>query len=213
MDLKSLISNICDKDYFVKGVNKVMQKSPYDYLKMDLKINMSNRIENLINSQLHHVTFLKGSHPIHAGDEVAFFYAIKHGLVRGYYINENGVDITKCFSKEKGFFGSECFRTNKPSTYYVECIEDCECIKIPYSFVREVVTLEQGLGDYIQRKYLEEIQKLEDRTKDLLQLSAEERYSNFMKEYSWIQDRIPLKLVASYIGINAGSLSRIRKAL
>lgn len=211
MKVKNLI---CVKDYFDKGVKKrVMQKLPYDYLKMDLKINMSNRIKNLINSQLYQVTFRKGCHPIHAGDEVTFFYAIKRGLVRGYYINENGVDITKCFSNENGFFGSECFRTNKPSTFHVECIEDCECIKIPYSFVREAITLDSGLGEYIQQKYLEEIEKLEIRTKDLLQLSAEERYSNFMKEYPWIKDRIPLKLVASYIGINAGSLSRIRKAL
>lgn len=190
-----------------------MQNLPCEYLKDCLKFNISNSIENLINSQLSIVMFDKGNHPIHMGDDVRFFYMIIDGLVRGYYINENGIEVTKCFSYENCFFGSECYRTNKQSTYYVECIEECKCLKIPYSFVHEIIAQDPKLGEYIQNKYLEEVEKLENRTKNLLLLSAEEQYLNFIKEYSLIQQRIPLKYIASYMGIKAGSLSRIRKTL
>lgn len=190
-----------------------MQNLPCEYLKDYLKMNMSNRMENLINEQLSMVTFPKGNHPINMGDDVRFFYMIIEGLVRGYYINENGIEVTKCFSYEKCFFGSECYRTNRQSTFYVECMEQCKCIKIPYAFVREIITQDSKLKEYIQVKYFEEVEKLENRAKNLLLLSAEERYLAFKKEYALIHHRIPLKYIASYMGIKPGSLSRIRKIL
>lgn len=170
-------------------------------------------IENLLNAKLSMVTFPKGNHPINMGDDVQFFYFIIEGLVRGYYISENGIEVTKCFSYENCFFGSECYRTNRQSTFYVECIEHCKCIKIPYAFVREIISKDSKLGESIQIKYFEEVEKLENRAKKLLLLSAEERYLDFKKEYALIYHRIPLKYIASYLGIKPGSLSRIRKIL
>lgn len=190
-----------------------MKTLPYEYLNNCIKIDISHQIETIINSQLSIIMFHKGDHPIKMGDEVRCFYMIIEGLVRGYYINEEGIEATKCFSFENGFFGSECYRTKKLSTYYIECLEECTCLKIPYSFVYDIIAKEPKLAEYIQTKYLDEVEKLENRAKNILLLSAKERYLSFVKDYSLIHQRIPLKVIASYIGIKAGSLSRIRKTV
>lgn len=190
-----------------------MAIQPSEYLKNCLKIEMVDDISVVIDGNASVVTFKKGHHPIQTGDEVTSFYFIIYGIVRGYYIDAEGKEATKCFRFENGFFGSECFRTNSHSSFYVECIEECKCIKLPYTVIRKIVSLDKQVEQYVQNLYLEEIGKLESRSKYLLLLSADERYIRFCKEYPNLQRRIPLKYIASFIGIKAGSMSRIRKKL
>jgi CRP-like cAMP-binding protein len=64
------------------------------------------------------------------------YYIIK-GLVRGYYLTFNGNEITKCFSAEEEIFGVEGFLYNRNATYYVECLEDVDCIRISYEVIRD----------------------------------------------------------------------------
>lgn len=190
-----------------------MRIQPSEYLKKCLNINLNNQIAALIDEHACIVTFEKGYHPIRLDEEVTSFYFIVYGIVRGYYIDVAGNEVTKCFSSENCFFESECYRTNKCFTFYVECLEDCTCIKFPYSLVREMISLDQQFKNDIERLYFDEVERLENRTKNLLLLSAEERYIFFCKEYPNLQKRLPLKYIASYIGIKAGSMSRIRKKL
>ena len=186
---------------------------PSEYLKNCLKIRLDKDISVVIDDKASVVTFEKGYHPIQMGDKVSSFYFIIYGIVRGYYIDDDGKEATKCFSFENGFFGSECFRTNSYSSFYVECIEECKCIKLPYTVIRKIISMDKQVEQYVQNLYLEELGKLESRAKYLLLLSADERYISFCKEYPNLQRRIPLKFIASFIGIKAGSMSRIRKKL
>lgn len=99
------------------------------------------------------------------------------------------------------------------TTFYVECLEECKCLRLPYSLVQKITSLDQQVGNYIQNLYLEEVGKLEHRTRDLLLMTAEERYISFCKDYPSLQRRVQLRYIASYIGIQPASMSRIRKKL
>lgn len=184
-----------------------------EYLKNCLQLNIDSKLEDKINTNTAIVTYNKGYHPIQMGDEVKVFYFIISGIVRGYYINEEGIEMTKCFCYENHFFGSECFRTKSLSSFYVECIEECKCIQIPYKFVHEILFGNPSFEHYIHSLYLDEVGNLENRARNLQFFSAEERYFDFCKKYPDLQHRIPLKYIASYIGIKPGSMSRIRKKL
>ena len=190
-----------------------MNIQPSEYLKQCLKIDLNDQLTALIDTYASIVTFEKEDHPIRADEEVKSFYYIIYGVVRGYYIDAAGNEVTKCFAFENCFFGSECYRTNKHSTFYVECLEECKCVRLPYSLVREIVSLDWQIGKCIENMYLSEIEKLESRAKNLLLLTAEERYIHFCKEYPSLQKRLQLRYIASYIGIKPGSMSRIRKEL
>lgn len=186
---------------------------PSEYLQNCLKFNLNPATQEQLDYETSIVTFQKGQHPIEADSTVTAFYFLIYGIVRGYYIDSNGNEVTKCFSYENRFFGSECFRTNLPATFYVECLEECKCIKLPYHFVRKIMKTDKQIEKYIQDLYYEEISKLESRTQNLLSLPAKQRYIDFCKTYPNLQNRLPLKYVASYLGIAVGSLSRIRKDL
>jgi CRP/FNR family transcriptional regulator, anaerobic regulatory protein len=186
-----------------------MTINPSEYIERCLKVQLDEEVKDLLNAQSTIVTFHKGEHPVREGDKMDSFYFLIYGLVRGYFIDKEGNSVTKCFSCEKQFFSAECFRTNEKSSLFVECLEESKCIKIPYSLVRKL----EDLTQVINKLYLDEIARLDGRVKELFLLNAEERYINFCREYPDLQDRVPLKYIASYIGIQAGSMSRIRRKL
>lgn len=190
-----------------------MNNYPSEYLKGCLEFDFDNKIVHMIDTEASIITFEKGHVPIHMDEEIINFYFIINGVVRGYYLDEDGNDVTKCFVCENGFFGSECYRTGERSTFFVDCLEECKCIKLPYSLIQKLSSLDQRIEQVIYMMYLNEIGEVEDRAKKLILLSAEERYIYFCKKYPDLQNRLQLKYIASYIGIQAGSMSRIRKKL
>lgn len=174
-----------------------------------LGVKLNPRSKEWLNAQAGLVEFPKGHHPVRQGEQMEAFYFLIRGLVRGYYVDEDGREITKCFSQENQFFSSECFRTGTNASFSVECLESCRCIRIPYSSVRSL----DELGRTMNRLYQDELARLDNRVKNLLSMSARERYLEFCREYPGLQERVPLKYIASYIGIQAGSISRIRKEI
>lgn len=171
-----------------------------------LHIVFDDREKDYIRLTVKEVRFAKGEIPVLEGNIMDSFFFIVKGIVRGYYLDQDGNEVTKCFSSENQFFSSECFRTNLPSSFNVECIEDCQCIRVPYLTVKAIDKVEEKIN-YL---YVKEIQRLEKRVHNMLMMNAQERYCNFCNEYKGVCNRIPLKYVASYIGINPASLSRIR---
>lgn len=172
-------------------------------------LTLTDDMKKALNPYIRDVTFEKGTIPVHEGDCMTDFYFIVSGLVRGYYLDADGNEVTKCFSCENQFFSSECFRTKLPSTFFIECLEDCQCIQVPYQIIEE----ETILTEKINYLYTQEVGSIERRVRSMLLLNAEERYKNFCNEYAPLCNRIPLKYIASYIGIEAASLSRIRHNL
>lgn len=188
-----------------------MRIRPSESIRKYFNMGFDEQIMALLDENASIVTFDKGQLPIQAGEEGNAFYLILHGLVRGYYLDDDGHEVTKCFASENCFFGSECYRTKQGATFYVECLEACECIRLPYALVRELETLDARMEKYIQRLYLEEVARLEQRTRNLLLMDAGERYMDFCKQYPDLQKRVQLRYIASYIGIKPASMSRLRK--
>lgn len=61
--------------------------------------------------------------------------------------------------------------------------------------------------------YLTIVRRLESKAKNSALMNAKEQYIEFCKKYPHLYSRVELKYIASYIGIRAASLSRIRKEI
>jgi len=133
--------------------------------------------------------------------------------VRGYYLDEDGKDVTKCFSAENEFFCTECFRTGRPSTFFIECLERTRYLAFPYPLVRNLMQSCPELAAHIELLFEREIDKLEKWRRRLSLYSAGERYRIFLAENPLLARRAPLKHVASLLGVRPETLSRIRKSL
>lgn len=181
------------------------------YLENGLGIKLDESAADMINQRALIVNFPAGHIALLEGDRSSNIYYIIKGIVRGYYIDEQGNDITKCFCSENKFFSSEGYRTESASSFTIECLENCKCIQIPYELVHEITGKDMYLSNLFTQYYLKEVGNLENRLKNLVLMNAEERYLNFCKQYPNIYDRVELKYIASFIGIRPASLSRIRK--
>lgn len=184
-----------------------------NYLEEGLGIKMNRNIAEMINGEASFVEFPEKHIVLLEGMKSSNLFLIIRGIVRGYYIDDQGNDITKCFSSEKEFFSSEGLRTGRVSSFTIECLEACQCIRLPYELVHKIMKEDENLKNFFLNYNLSEIEKLEKKAKNLALMNAEERYIDFCKQYPYLHNRVELKYIASYIGIRAASLSRIRKGM
>lgn len=182
-------------------------------LKEILEIKINKNTSDMIDNEASFVDFPCGKIVLLEGEKSANLYFIIKGIVRGYYIDEQGNDITKCFSSENEFFSSEGLRTGSASSFTIETLENCRCIQLPYRLIQRVIEEDENLKNLFVKFYLREVERLEGRSRNLTLMSAEERYIDFCKKYPHLHNRVELKYIASFIGIRAASLSRIRKEM
>lgn len=94
-----------------------------NFFEEGLGIKIDENIREIIDAGVSFVEFPCKHIVLLEGTQSANLYFILRGIVRGYYIDEKGNDITKCFCSEKEFFSSEGLRTGSVSSFTIECLE------------------------------------------------------------------------------------------
>lgn len=156
--------------------------------------------------------YLKGKNVQEIGHTCKTIYFVKTGVVRIYYFKDS-TDITESFEFENAFVArAESLFTGKPSQKAIQAIEDTELIAIDSNKLFRLFDshsdLERLFRKIIETSYVNTVNRIES-----LQFhTAEERYKFLLKDRPNILKRIPLKYVASFLGITQVSLSRIRGA-
>jgi len=140
-----------------------------------------------------------------------FIGFIVKGSVRTYHNNPNGTEQTLYFALENEWITSyHSFLTNEPSWVSIECLEDSKVILLPKTLLTQLYK-ETSIANYIGRLIAENLYLQEyERNKDLLTLSASQRYQKLIDTRPELLQRIKLQHIASFIGIAKESLSRIR---
>lgn len=136
---------------------------------------------------------------------------VARGCFRMYH-EVDGEERCKDFQSEGQFTGSlYSFVSRKPALFNVAAIEKSEVLEI----TREQLNLlfdKYKVWERFGRLYMEQIFLYkEQREAALLNDMAGHRYSNFLKDHPQWAQRIPLKYIASYLGIKPESLSRLRR--
>jgi CRP-like cAMP-binding protein len=137
-------------------------------------------------------------------------YFIVEGIVRIYYY-KNELDITECFAFENSIIARvESLFTNQPSRKAIQIIEDATLIAINapklFALYDTFPDIERLFRKIFEAAYVDTVNRVES-----IQFhSAEERYNALLKDAPNVLQRVPLKYVASYLGITQVSLSRIR---
>ena len=132
------------------------------------------------------------------------------GLVRSYYLNE-GRDITSRLMDE-GFIITSwiSFYTRRPGDEFIETLEDTVLSCVHYSDIQNLYD-EFPEFNIIGRKQVEySFYMSELRTRMLRKHTAEEKYKFFLDNHSHLLQRVTLKHVATYLGMNEETLSRVR---
>lgn len=136
------------------------------------------------------------------------------GLFRYVYINEQGVEFTKGFMLDKSFISSySAMVLHHPSYFAIEALEPSSYLEIAWFDFQKLLEKDvfwvHLLLQFLERGYMVK----EKRERDLLLLDAETRYKNFLSEFPGIDQRVKQGIIASYLGIQPETLSRIRKRI
>jgi CRP-like cAMP-binding protein len=147
------------------------------------------------------------------GQRCKTIYFVKDGLARIFYLKD-GVEVTEYFAFENDLIiRAESLFTKKPSRKAIQALEDTVFIGIPadllFSLFDVYPQIERLFRKIIEQAYVHAVNRME-----AIQFhSAEERYAQLLEEKPDLIKRIPLKHIASYLGITQVSLSRIRAAI
>lgn len=148
---------------------------------------------------------------IKEGDTCNHIYLLLDGLVRMYYIKE---DEEVCslffFERDHLFTVPNSFYSRRPGYQFIETLEASTLARISYDKLQHLYKTYPELnfiGRVITENYFV---KSEERLYLLRKRNAEERYAYIMENYPVLLQKMPLKYIASYLGITLETLSRIR---
>lgn len=141
------------------------------------------------------------------------FFLVK-GFVRYMSISPEGKEFTQSFACAPSVAGSTRSMTRKtPALFSIEALDDVLCLELGWGKFLDTMQPQPGfLAAYnclLENMFI----KKEEREYAFVQHSAEQRYLNFLESNPQLRDKIPLKIIASHIGITPIALSRIRKKL
>jgi signal-transduction protein with cAMP-binding, CBS, and nucleotidyltransferase domain len=137
-------------------------------------------------------------------------YFILEGLTRTYSLKD-GKEVIEYFSSKNEWANSpRSWRTGKPDIYYADAIEDTSALCIKAEDMHFLFNNFPELDRYGRLSMITLLDHLIERIRSFRFTTASEKYLHFKNTYPTIYHRIPLGMVASYLGIAQETLSRLR---
>lgn len=180
-----------------------------------LHSNKMKSIEELVINDASALTreFRKGEMVQASNAHNAHAIYVKKGLLRSYIMDKNGKEHIYMFAPEGWIIGDiEAMEYNRPTELFIDCLEDSEVVFFENdSLFRN--TLQQSQIMENVKLLSRRIGRLQRRVLMLMGAPAADRYRYFLEIYPDLTNRIPQKLIASYLGIAPQTLSTIRSKI
>lgn len=180
-----------------------------------MHVGMSEAELVSLNKRCEIVEFSKGEIIMKAGEIQQNLYFITKGLVKNYIETETGE--TKIYNfRTEGMqvtgYAVYNYKDNLKALVNVRCIEDCIMIKLPFQVIQYVIeNIKSGerLGRFMAEAHIVEMLNyiIERDSKSII-----ERYNSLEEKYPNIHNRLPQRMIASYLGITPVHLSNLKKS-
>ncbi|MEM6724222.1 MAG: Crp/Fnr family transcriptional regulator [Bacteroidota bacterium] len=161
-----------------------------------------------------HRTLNKYDFLIKEGEVCDELSIIESGYFHSFYYSEEMEEVTFCVNFPKNLsFAYSSFITGEKSKESIQAITPARVWVLKKSIIDQLSQDHIGWTRFFQliaeRQYIE----LEERVFQFQKFDAQQRYINLMEQYPECVQQIPLKYLASYLGVTQRHLSRIRKQL
>jgi len=159
-------------------------------------------------------SYSKGQYIFKQGDTDANIYFIKSGLLKAYYLTDEGKEFVKSFLLPGELIGSLRAVTDESACQFsVVCLEDTEVLAVPFKKLYSESLKSLETASVLMERLIELACKKEKREYEFLCLNAQQRYELLEEQRADLLEKVPLNEIAKYLGITAIALSRIRKRL
>ena len=141
-------------------------------------------------------------------------YFIVSGIMRKFYVDHFGEEVTTDINNESCFFTSYNHFANRTiSNENIECITECSLLRIKRDDEDILYSESIILSKYTILLFQKIIEREKKRINELTTLNARERYLKFIVNNPNVLKSVPLQYIASYLGIKPETISRIRRDL
>jgi CRP-like cAMP-binding protein len=141
-------------------------------------------------------------------------YFLESGFIRSFTFDNNGEEVTT------NIFSAPCFVNDflsffkqQPTKENLQTLTNCKLWKMSYEIVQTNFHTYPEFREFGRIMLVTNYSILHDRMLGMIKDTAENRYLKMLKKHSDIFQNVPLKIIASYLGITDTSLSRIRKEI
>lgn len=171
---------------------------------------LRDEIVQFILANTKFIKLSKGSYLLKPGEYCQHYYYIHKGVLRSF-LKFGRKEITIWINPENEITTSiRSISNNKPSDEFIHALEDCELVSIPFPAMQQLYEQFPEMN-IIGRKLLEEYYAASEERVYICRIpDAGSRYSHFIETRPELVNRIPLKYVASYLGMTLETLSRLR---
>jgi len=140
------------------------------------------------------------------------FFLLK-GCLRKYYVKD-GEQITIYITTENSFIGAfDSFNTGMPSKETIETLEPAELLVLNKKDLLRLYKEIPLMNEFVRKSLEQTLIQFQQALTSFILDSPEERYAKLLSQNPEILQRVPQHMLATYLGITATSLSRIRKRI
>lgn len=184
----------------------------FHYLRKFSSKPLTDEEKALITQNFTPFKLRKRQYSLQAGDICKKFAFIVKGAMRMYSVDDKGNEHIVRLGIEDWWMGDrESFVNLTPSRYHIDALEHCDLLCITLEGANE---LQKRVPAFCQM-----MSKLDERNQMAnhrrltasISLTAEKRYTAFVECYPELADRFPQHVIASYLGINKDTLSRVKR--
>jgi CRP-like cAMP-binding protein len=174
-------------------------------------VSLSDEEWELCKNSFRPKRMLKRQFLLQEGDVCRQLTFVERGALYSYSVDSKGNQHVLRFAFDGWWIADlQSFFTNKPSTLNIEVLEDSELLvldrKNHEKLLEEISVYERYHRIILQNAYT----TLQQRVENALGLTAKEKYARLIQHNPEFMNRVPLNLVASYLGISPETLSRVR---
>lgn len=159
-------------------------------------------------------TMAKGDFLFREGDAVHHAIFVNSGLIRTFIIDEQGTEHILQFALPGWWTGDlGSFISGATTKFFVEALENSEVLSISKQSWDELLDKAPFYLDY-HRKLLERgLVAIQNRLLETFSTDASQKYQQLMETFPDILQRVPLYMIASYLGMSRETLSRVRNQM
>lgn len=145
------------------------------------------------------------------GEVSRSFFFVGKGCLRIYFLEEDGQEATRYLAFENNFASAlVSLISQEPSREFIEAVEPSEVLAISrndfYYLLDQVPAWEKFYRHYLEHAYVNNTRRL----MSFITMDAAQRYRLLLEESPEVVQRLPNKLVATYLNISQETLSRLK---
>ncbi len=175
---------------------------------------ISDYAAKLIAENFEHTILPKNTLTLKEGKINSDYIFLENGFMRSYVFDTYGNEVTtNIFNPKQMVFEVGSYFQRKPSTENIEAITECNIWIGKYDSFQNLFHSLPEFREFGRAILVKGFISFKERTISMINEKAEQRYVKLLKDSPEIFQHVPLKYIASYLGITDTSLSRLRKEI